>query len=60
MRFGAEMRRGMIKLIASDVDGTLIEDSTPDLYQEMAEGHQGTEKERDFILRRKRQAVSKP
>ena len=27
----------MIKLIASDVDGTLIEDSTPDLYQEMAE-----------------------
>lgn len=37
MRFGAEMRRGMIKLIASDVDGTLIEDSTPDLYQEMAE-----------------------
>ena len=37
MRFGAEMRRGMIKLIASDVDGTLIEDSTPDLYQEMEE-----------------------
>lgn len=27
----------MIKLIASDVDGTLIQDSTPDLYPEMAE-----------------------
>lgn len=27
----------MIKLIASDVDGTLIKDSTPDLYPEMAE-----------------------
>ncbi|MDE7331493.1 MAG: Cof-type HAD-IIB family hydrolase [Lachnospiraceae bacterium] len=26
----------MIKLIASDVDGTLIQDSTPDLYPEMA------------------------
>lgn len=27
----------MIKLIASDVDGTLIQDSTPDLYEEMVE-----------------------
>ena len=27
----------MIKLIASDVDGTLIQDSTPDLYREMVE-----------------------
>ena len=27
----------MIKLIASDIDGTLIEESTPDLYPEMAE-----------------------
>lgn len=27
----------MIKLIASDVDGTLIKDSTPDLYPEMVE-----------------------
>lgn len=27
----------MIKLIASDVDGTLIQDSTPDLYPEMVE-----------------------
>lgn len=27
----------MIKLIASDVDGTLIKDSTPDLYPEMAD-----------------------
>lgn len=27
----------MIKLIASDVDGTLIKDSTPDLYVEMVE-----------------------
>lgn len=27
----------MIKLIASDVDGTLIKDSTPDLYPEMIE-----------------------
>lgn len=27
----------MIRLIASDVDGTLIKDSTPDLYPEMAE-----------------------
>lgn len=27
----------MIKLIASDIDGTLIQDSTPDLYPEMAE-----------------------
>ena len=26
----------MIKLVASDVDGTLIKDSTPDLYPEMA------------------------
>ena len=25
----------MIKLIASDIDGTLIKDSTPDLYPEM-------------------------
>ena len=25
----------MIRLIASDVDGTLIKDSTPDLYPEM-------------------------
>ena len=27
----------MIKLIASDVDGTLIKDSTPDMYPEMVE-----------------------
>lgn len=27
----------MIKLIASDIDGTLIQESTPDLYPEMAE-----------------------
>ena len=27
----------MIRLIASDVDGTLIKDSTPDLYPEMVE-----------------------
>ncbi len=27
----------MIRLVASDVDGTLIKDSTPDLYPEMAE-----------------------
>ena len=27
----------MIKLIASDVDGTLIKDSTPDLYPEMVD-----------------------
>lgn len=27
----------MIKLIASDIDGTLIQDSTPDLYPEMVE-----------------------
>ena len=27
----------MIRLIASDVDGTLIKDSTPDLYPEMAD-----------------------
>lgn len=27
----------MIRLIASDVDGTLIQDSTPDLYPEMAD-----------------------
>lgn len=29
------MNRTMIKLIASDVDGTLIQDSTPNLYPEM-------------------------
>ena len=27
----------MIRLIASDIDGTLIPDSTPDLYPEMVE-----------------------
>ena len=27
----------MIKLIASDIDGTLIKDSTPDLYPEMVQ-----------------------
>ena len=27
----------MIRLIASDIDGTLIKDSTPDLYPEMVE-----------------------
>lgn len=27
----------MIRLVASDIDGTLIKDSTPDLYPEMAE-----------------------
>ncbi|MDE7404243.1 MAG: HAD-IIB family hydrolase, partial [Lachnospiraceae bacterium] len=27
----------MIKLIASDIDGTLIQDSTPDMYPEMVE-----------------------
>ena len=27
----------MIKLIASDIDGTLIPDSTPDLYPEIEE-----------------------
>ena len=27
----------MYKLIASDVDGTLIKDSTPDLYPEIIE-----------------------
>ena len=27
----------MIRLIASDIDGTLIKDSTPDLYPEMEE-----------------------
>ena len=27
----------MIRLIVSDIDGTLIQDSTPDLYPEMVE-----------------------
>ena len=36
-RLRSEMRIFMIKLIASDIDGTLIEESTPDLYPEMAE-----------------------
>ena len=31
------MEERMIKLIASDIDGTLIEESTPDLYPEMEE-----------------------
>ena len=31
------LKKNMIKLIASDIDGTLIPDSTPDLYPEMVE-----------------------
>lgn len=31
----------MIRLIASDIDGTLIKDSTPDLYPEMADAIRG-------------------
>jgi len=27
----------MIKLVTSDIDGTLIKDSTPDLYPEMVQ-----------------------
>lgn len=39
----------MFKLIASDVDGTLIEDSTPDIYPEMVEAIRQL-KERDILF----------
>lgn len=32
---GDERKKEMIRLVASDIDGTLIKDSTPDLYPEM-------------------------
>lgn len=34
---GSEELETMIRLIASDIDGTLIQDSTPDLYPEMVD-----------------------
>lgn len=39
----------MIRLIASDIDGTLIKDSTPDLYPEMADAVREL-KERDILF----------
>ena len=38
----------MMKLIASDVDGTLIQDSTPDLYPEMVEAIRALKKKGIF------------
>lgn len=38
------MRGNMIKLIATDIDGTLIEDSTPDLYPEIIQEIRGLRK----------------
>lgn len=39
----------MIRLIASDIDGTLIKDSTPDLYPEMADAIRELKK-RDILF----------
>ena len=47
----------MIKLIASDIDGTLIEESTPDLYPEMAEEIRSLRAGRP-VLRNQRKAAS--
>lgn len=50
----------MIKLIASDVDGTLIQDSTPDLYPEMVETIRSLKEKGILFLCRQRQTVPEP